>query len=71
MSLFARLCCLLFGHRFHVLRQMNPGARKVGCRRCDGTWAMHDRTRAFVPWNSEIESMYAPGGLFDPATYKG
>lgn len=32
---------------------------------------MHDRTRTFVPWDSELEAMYAPGGPLDPETYKG
>ena len=50
---------------------MNPGARKVGCDRCGAVWGMHDRTRTFVPWDSELEAMYAPGGPLDPETYKG
>jgi len=65
------MLCAIFGHRYRVLRRMNPGARKVGCERCHSCWAMHDRTRAFVPWDSDIEAMYAPGGPLDPAHYKG
>jgi len=65
------LRCLIGRHAFFVQRRMNPGARKVGCHRCGKTWAMHDRTRAFVPWDSEIEAMYAPGGPLDPAVFKG
>ncbi len=56
-------------HQYRVLRRMNPGARKVGCDRCGAVWGMHDRT--FVPWDSELEAMYAPGGPLDPETYKG
>lgn len=63
-----RLACMVAGHNYRVLRQMNPGARKVGCDRCGCCWAMHDATRAFVPWNSDFEAMYAPGGPLDPAT---
>ena len=66
-----RLACLLVGHQYRVLRRMNPGARKVGCDRCGCAWGMHDRTRAFVPWDSEFDAMYAPGGPLDPAHYKG
>lgn len=66
-----RLACMLAGHKYRVLRRMNPGARKVGCDRCGATWGMHDATRAFVPWDDELEAMYAPGGPLDPAHYKG
>ena len=52
-----------------------PGGRDVykrqGCDRCGAVWGMHDRTRTFVPWDSELEAMYAPGGPLDPETYKG
>ena len=52
------LWCWLLGHEYVVLRRMNPGARKVGCERCGGQWGMHDETRAFIPWNSELEAFY-------------
>ena len=66
-----RLKCLLLGHKFRVLRRMNPGARQVGCDRCRERWGMHDTTRAFVPWDDQLEATYAPGGPLDPAHYKG
>ena len=66
-----RLACMVAGHQYRVLRRMNPGARKVGCDRCGCAWGMHDATRAFVPWDDELEAAYAPGGPLDPAHYKG
>jgi len=66
-----RLACMVVGHKYRVLRRMNPGTRKVGCDRCGAAWGMHDATRAFVPWDSDLEAMYAPGGPLDPAHYKG
>lgn len=65
------IVCALLGHRYRVLRAMNPGARKVGCDRCHQCWGMHDGTRSFVPWDGQLESMYAPGGPLDPETFKG
>ena len=61
-----RLLCALLGHRYVVERVLNAGARKVGCTRCNRQWAMHDATHAFVPWDGELESLYAPGGLLAP-----
>lgn len=63
-----RLACMVAGHDYRVVRQMNPCSRKVACDRCGGCWAMHDPTRTFVPWDDEFEAMYAPGGPLDPAT---
>ena len=58
-----RLMCAIFGHRYIVAQVLNPGARKVGCTRCLRNWAMHDETRSFVPWDSDFERLYGPGGL--------
>ena len=58
-----RLICAVIGHQYRVLRRMNPGARKVGCDRCGCTWGMHDATRSFVPWDGELEALYAPDGM--------
>ena len=66
-----RLACMVAGHQYRVLRKMNAGARKVGCDRCGCAWGMHDATRAFLPWDDDLEAAYAPGGPLDPATYKG
>jgi hypothetical protein len=66
-----KLICWIFGHKYRVLRRMNPGARKVGCDRCHNVWAMHDGTRTLVPWDGQFEMLYAPGGPLDPTIYKG
>ena len=57
------LFCFFLGHNYCVARVLNPRARKVGCARCSKYWAMHDPTRAFIEWDSELEELYAPGGL--------
>ena len=56
------LICALRGHKYHVIKHMNPGARKIGCIRCGKAWAMHDGTRSLIPWDEELEALYAPGG---------
>ena len=61
--MFDGLFCTAFGHRYVVERVLNQGARKVGCTRCGKHWAMHDATRAFIPWDSDLEQLYSPGGF--------
>ncbi len=53
-----RLLCALLGHKYVVARVFNPGARQVGCTRCNRKWAMHDETKSFVDWDGEFEKMY-------------
>lgn len=70
-TLLSRIGCFILNHEYRVVRVMNPGARKLKCARCRKEFGMHDRTRSVVPWDSDLEAMYAPGGPLDPATYKG
>lgn len=56
------LACKLAGHQYTVAREFGS-ARKVTCSRCRAAWAMHDDSRSFLPWDSEFEAMYAPGGM--------
>jgi hypothetical protein len=65
---FKKIRCYLFGHDYHILRRINPGTRKLGCRRCGECFAMHDTTRSLIPWDQELEDIYAPGGPLDPKT---
>lgn len=56
------LACNLTGHRYTVAREFGS-ARKVTCSRCRATWAMHDSTQSFLPWDADFEALYAPGGV--------
>jgi hypothetical protein len=56
----AGLVCVVLGHRFYVQRILDMRARKVGCRRCAGEWALHERLSVLIPWDEEFEAMYAP-----------
>jgi hypothetical protein len=60
--MWARFLCLVFGHRLFVVQNFGPGARRVGCRCCDGDWAMHDGERAFVKWDGQFTEMYESFG---------
>jgi hypothetical protein len=62
MRTIKRILCALFGHKYVVHRVFNPGARQVGCTRCNRKWAMHDNTRSFIEWDGELESMYRSFG---------
>lgn len=67
MNFIQRLICAIAGHRYVVERNLSPNARKVGCIRCNSSWAMHDPTKTFVPWDAEFDEFYKPGGVMDVA----
>jgi hypothetical protein len=71
MTIIDKIACAIIGHQYRVIRRMNPGARKVCCDRCLKVWGMHDKTKSFVPWTNDLESLYAHGGPLDPEIYKG
>lgn len=66
MSFISKAMCAVFGHRYFVMRQINRGTRKLGCLRCGGAWGMHDATRSVIPWDADLEALYAKGGPLDP-----
>jgi hypothetical protein len=61
--LIEKIACAIVGHRYVIERVLNKHSRKVGCTRCESRWGMHDPTRSFVRWDSELEAFYAPGGI--------
>lgn len=58
-TFFAHIACTMLGHCYFVIRHFTAESRKVGCERCGKCWGMHDGVRAFVPWDSELESMHS------------
>lgn len=52
------IACLLFGHKYFVIKEYSKTTRKVGCRRCKKLWGMNDRVKAFIPWDSELEELH-------------
>lgn len=57
-----RLLCMVLGHKYKVDRVLSDNARKVSCGRCNCKWGMHDPTRSFVPWDSDLEHIYSISG---------
>lgn len=52
------ILCALFGHQLGVIQEFSRTERKVACRRCRKHFAMSDREKAFLPWDSDFESFY-------------
>ena len=53
------MCWVWPWHDLHVVQQLSRYARKVRCRRCKQYFAMNDEFRAFLPWDDELEHLYA------------
>lgn len=64
------LVCYLLGHKFVLVKKLTPHSRKLGCTRCRQMFGMNDDARAVIPWDHELEAMYALIGV-DTADRKG
>lgn len=65
--MFRGFLCFLVGHQYKTERVLSRDARKVMCTRCGSRWAMYDPTKAFIPWDAEVEEFYAQGCILDVA----
>ena len=49
----------LFGrHDYYIIEESSYLCRKVGCRLCNKTFAMNDRVKALVEWDSDFDELY-------------
>ena len=62
LKLIKRLQCAIFGHKFTIVRILNPVARKVCCQLCKRNYAIHYPTQTILPWDGDFEAAYAPDG---------
>lgn len=53
-----KIICFIFGHNYYMTEKWSNTARRVGCKRCNGDWAMHDPTKSLVEMNGEFADMY-------------
>lgn len=67
--MFKQLLCYILGHRYYIIQEFNCESRKVGCHRCHATWAMHDPTRSFLPWDADLDELYADYPRPSPTIY--
>lgn len=56
----SKVLCWLGLHKLYVMCRYTGGfdGKRVGCRRCSKMWAMNDRLKIIVPWDSEFAEMY-------------
>lgn len=53
-------CPFIFRHvEIHVIQEFGQHARKLRCDRCGKYFAMSDVHRAILPWDAELEHLYA------------
>lgn len=53
-----RVFCVLFGHKYKVVKEYSPEIRKLKCSRCGKFFGMHDGVNALVPWDYEMELVH-------------
>ena len=56
--MFKKLICLLFGHKYYIIRKISPTVREVGCYRCHKEWGMNDEVHGFVELDDDIIALH-------------
>lgn len=53
-----KLICWMFGHNYGIVRRFSSTTRCLWCIRCQEFFAMNDRVKALVPWDTEFCELY-------------
>lgn len=49
----------IFGrHDYFVIKNFSFHCRKVGCKFCKKKWAMNDRTKSLLEWDSSFQELH-------------
>jgi len=51
--------CKLWLHDYYHIKRLSEVSQKVGCKNCGRCFAVNHSLRAVIPWDLEIESLYA------------
>jgi hypothetical protein len=57
-----RIGCLLGLHRYVRPERLSSVTMKIHCETCNRAFAVHMELRSVLPWDSEFEALYSPGG---------
>ena len=52
------LCNNVMGHRYYTVKAFSTETRCVGCKRCHNVWAMNDRVKSLVKWDTDFSDFY-------------
>ena len=58
-----KILCLILGHKLFIAQTLSPSTRRICCKRCNKSYAMHDETRTCVRWDSQFHEMYERHGV--------
>lgn len=53
-----KLICLLFGHKYRLLRSVTSYCREIKCRRCKAEFVMNDDWLSLLPLDDEFKKMH-------------
>lgn len=61
-TLWQRIKCRLGLHWFYRKQQVSEASDLIGCACCGREWGMNHDVRGLIPWDEELERMYARFG---------
>ncbi|HFL3398939.1 TPA: hypothetical protein ACG3NN_002843 [Legionella pneumophila] len=61
--MIAKIKCLFGYHAFYTIKELTLWSRKIGCKRCNKQYAMHDDLKIILPWDEDFERLYKELGV--------
>lgn len=62
-SIVTKIKCILFGHKYFLIKRLTPWSKKIGCSRCAKQFGMNDDVKCIIEWSDELEEMYKVIGV--------
>ena len=53
-----KLLCLIFGHKYKVIRDITPYIRELRCKRCKKEFGMNDDVKILLPLDQELKDAH-------------
>jgi hypothetical protein len=53
-----KMLCLIFGHRYRILRKITPYVRELKCKRCKKEFGMNDDVKVVLPLDQELREAH-------------
>lgn len=53
--MMAKIKCMMFGHKYFILRNYTLECKKLACKRCNKKFGLHHGVGVVLPWDAELE----------------
>lgn len=53
-----KLICLIFGHKYKLVKNLSYNCQKIKCKRCDKMFSINHNMKTILDWDYELEQLH-------------